>query len=163
MKRLGRTGIAAMAVLLLLVPVGCTDGQDHLDKAREAHKTGQLAEATKEYTAAIDSGDLAPDALADAHRSRGDIYRKVGPDTAALADYTNAIKLDPADASAYRHRGVIYTRTGQFAQALADCTRVIELAGTDPEAWHARGLLHVWMGDPAKANADFARADALRP
>ena len=61
------------------------------------------------------------------YRLCGNAYRAMGRYEEALADFTRAIELDPADAWAIASRGQTYRLMGRYDEALADFTRAIEL------------------------------------
>ena len=81
----------------------------------------------------------------------------------ALADYTEALLLDPADASSLLGRGIIFGEKGQFGQALADLTEAVRLAPNDPRAYKNRGYFLSLQGDHERAIADFNEAIRLEP
>jgi Flp pilus assembly protein TadD len=58
--------------------------------------------------------------VARGKRAEGDL-------DAAIADYTEAIRLDPRDSTAYRHRGLAYEAKGDGEHASADYNMVIQL------------------------------------
>ena len=60
------------------------------------------------------------DNRANAHRVKGDNDR-------AIADYTDAIRLDPNFVTAYYNRGVTYRAKGDSDRAIADYTAAITL------------------------------------
>jgi Flp pilus assembly protein TadD len=43
-----------------------------------------------------------------------------GDTTAAIADFTEAVHLNPQSASAYNRRGLAYRRSGELARAIDD-------------------------------------------
>ena len=45
----------------------------------------------------------------------------------AIADYTEAIRLNPKFAEAYCKRGYAYGNKGVYDKAIADCTKAIRL------------------------------------
>ena len=45
----------------------------------------------------------------------------------AIADYTEAIRIDPARADAFCGRGMAYAREADFDKAIADYTEAIRL------------------------------------
>jgi Flp pilus assembly protein TadD len=59
-------------------------------------------------------------------------WRKIGGDSAfygrAIADFNEAIRLDPNDASAYTARGNAYNATGEIDRADADFNQAKRLA-----------------------------------
>ncbi len=77
----------------------------------------------------------------------------------AIADFTRAIELNPADTSAYCNRGLCYAEHGDFAQAIADFTQAIELNPSDASAYCNRGWCYAEQGDFAKAISDILRCN----
>jgi tetratricopeptide (TPR) repeat protein len=80
-----------------------------------------------------------------------------------IAEYSQAIQLEPNSAAAYRCRGVAYGRKGDLDRAIADLSQAIRL---DPElapAHYSRGYAYLRMRDLDKAIADFAEAIRLDP
>ena len=58
--------------------------------------------------------------MARAYIYRGSAYRmKRGHDNAAIADFSEAIRLDPRDANAYYSRANAYNKTGEYDKV--DC------------------------------------------
>ena len=89
----------------------------------------------------------------------------------AIAEFDEAIRLDPNFASAYFHRGVARHGTRYLTGALADYDEAIRRYPGDARAYIARGQAHHDFGDYTQAIADFDRAlqiddgdsDALYP
>ena len=79
----------------------------------------------------------------------------------AIADYTEAIRLNPKDADAYYNRGLAYWNKGKFDKAIAEYTEAIRLNPKLAEAYYSRGFAYRNNGDLAKAEADFAKAKEL--
>jgi tetratricopeptide (TPR) repeat protein len=57
----------------------------------------------------------------------------------AVADLSQAIKLDPKSALAFYNRGLVHTKLFQFDEAVADCTKAVELAPWEGLYRHALG------------------------
>ena len=55
-----------------------------------------------------------------------------------MADYDQAIKLNPKSVYAYNNRGASFQRKGDFARASADYGEVTRLQPNNPDAWSAR-------------------------
>lgn len=72
--------------------------------------------------------------LSIAYTNRGIAYGKTGHLDRAIADYDQAIKLNPRFASAYRNRGFAYESKGEKKRAIADYRKAIELNPGDPRA-----------------------------
>jgi lipoprotein NlpI len=61
-----------------------------------------------------------------AYYNRGVAYHDKGDLDRAIADYTEAIRLDPKYAKAYSNRGIAYLYSGTLAKALADVSQASE-------------------------------------
>ena len=84
----------------------------------------------------------------------------------ALADFNEAIRLDPNLAIAYMNRGVIYASKGEFDKAIGDETKAIELKPEKTEdqatAYSNRGTAYLAKGDLDKALADVEEAIKIK-
>jgi len=58
---------------------------------------------------------------------------------AAIAAFTEAIRLDPTNAKAYGSRGRAYSLKREFEKAIADCTEAIRLDPRDADSYSFRG------------------------
>ena len=65
--------------------------------------------------------------MAVAYRNRGFVYDRKGNQNKAIADYTEAILLDPKYAKAYRNRGLAYAKKGEKAKADEDFAQAKKL------------------------------------
>ncbi|MDJ0581063.1 tetratricopeptide repeat protein [Crocosphaera sp.] len=54
-------------------------------------------------------------------------YSKLGDNQKAIADYNQAISLNPNDAGAYFRRGDAYVRLGDYQKAIADLEKSANL------------------------------------
>ena len=85
------------------------------------------------------------------------------PGLAPIADYSEAIRLDPQDAVAYNNRGYAYSTLEHYPEALADLSRAIELDPQFAMAHNNRGCVYSAQGRNAEALADFSRVLAIDP
>ena len=95
--------------------------------------------------------------------NRANEKRKNGDLTGAIADYTEAIRLDPKNARAYRNRGFAKEKNGDLAGAMADYTEAIRFDPKDTLAYCDRGVVKAKNGDLAGAMADYKEAIRLDP
>ena len=61
------------------------------------------------------------------YNNRGNDYLDNGDYDRAIADYTQAIRLDPNDAWAYNNRGSAYYNKGDWDRAIADFTQAVRI------------------------------------
>ncbi len=80
---------------------------------------------------------------------------------AAIACYTEAIRVKSDYADAYWNRGLAYSAKGDFDKSITDLTEVIRLDPGKKEAYHIRGNAYKVKGDKARAEADYAKAKEL--
>ncbi len=81
----------------------------------------------------------------------------------AIAEYSIAIRVDPARTDSYVKRGQAFLEKGNYDRAVADFNRTLVI---DPEcaaAYLNRGIVQAARGDDQAALVDFARAIALNP
>jgi len=98
-----------------------------------------------------------------AYWNRGNAYSLKRELDQAIADYTEAIKLNPEFTLAYYGRGSAYRDKGEYDRAIADADKVIEINPQDPEAYSNRGSAYVAKGDKERAVADYRKALQIDP
>jgi tetratricopeptide (TPR) repeat protein len=101
--------------------------------------------------------------------SRGDVYRYLKNYDAAIADYTEALRLKPDYLDAYVYRADAYAAQNKSALALADYEKVIATPVNDTNnfqinnAFLGRGKFHLDAGRTDAAIADFDKIIAGNP
>jgi tetratricopeptide (TPR) repeat protein len=100
---------------------------------------------------------------AEAYNDRGNERATAGDDRGAIADFTEAIKLNPKFTEAYNSRGNARVILGDKQGALDDFNKAIQLNPKDGEAYNNRGNLRASIGDKPGAIADFTEAIKLNP
>ena len=80
-----------------------------------------------------------------------------------MADFDQAIALDPRFAEAHNCRGIVWKDKGDLNRAIADFSQSIKL---DPQYYGAyanRGLARLRQGKEAEAQKDFDQCLKLNP
>ena len=80
-----------------------------------------------------------------------------------MADYDQALKLDPNFALAYVNRGIVWHSRKDHDRAIADFDAAIRLAPDNAAAYNNRGTALDAKGEFDRALADFDRAIELDP
>src|SRR5262245_42445384 len=81
----------------------------------------------------------------------------------AIADYSEAIRLDPKYAVAYSNRGLAYAYKNEYDRAIADYNEAIRLDPKYVEAYYNRGLAYDYKNEYDRAIAEFKEAIRLDP
>lgn len=84
--------------------------------------------------------------------------QQAGDTEGAIADYTEAIRLNPNFATAFFNRGLIRREKNNFDGAIADYTEAIRLNPNFAEAYSSRGLVRYKKNDMGGAIADYTEA-----
>jgi tetratricopeptide (TPR) repeat protein len=100
---------------------------------------------------------------AEEYLARGDLYASASNWEAAIADYDQALALNPDYAEAYNNRGYAYYWSYDAARAVEDFNRAIALRPDYPYAYNNRGTAYMTQGDMQPALVDFSHAIALQP
>jgi tetratricopeptide (TPR) repeat protein len=96
---------------------------------------------------------------------RGAAYQRKSDYDRAIADFDQAIRLDPNDAfaTAYNSRGNAYNAKGDYDRAIADFDQAIRLHPNLVASYNNRGLAYNGKGDYDRAISDLDRAVQLDP
>jgi len=81
----------------------------------------------------------------------------------AIADYDQAIAINPKDFNSFNSRGKAYVAKGDSNRAITDFTQAIEFGPSYVEAYNNRGLSNEVLGRHAEAIADFRKAQSIDP
>ena len=128
--------------------------------------TGQDDDAAEiAYTEAI---ELVPDyALVYLYRGKLNRYKNY---TAAIADFTKVIEIQPENFEAYYERGNVYIHIEEedsdyqyYQLAIADFSKAIELKANYAEAYNRRGDVYYILKEPEKALEDYNKAIQFKP
>jgi tetratricopeptide (TPR) repeat protein len=78
-----------------------------------------------------------------------------------MADFNQAIRLDPGYAPAYNNRSLVYKAQRQYDKAIADCDKAIQLRPNYMEGYRNRGMMYFIVHEPRKALADLEKSVEL--
>jgi tetratricopeptide (TPR) repeat protein len=94
--------------------------------------------------------------------NRACAYIAYGEYDKAIADWSEAIRLEPKNVSFLGSRGGVYAKKkGDYAKAIADYTEIIRLAPASSNAFKKRGDAYQALGQYDKAAADHEEAAML--
>ena len=86
-----------------------------------------------------------------------------GEYNSAIADYNEAIRLNPDNSEAYNHRAITFISIGNFNQAIADATEAIRLNPINASAYNQRAAAYIGTGNFNQGIADLTEAIRLNP
>jgi lipoprotein NlpI len=104
---------------------------------------------------------LVPHDRAIAYFDRGVAYYAEEDLDGAIADWSEAIKLDPNYAHAYNNRAKAYRAKGDYQHAITDYNEAVTLDPHHALAYKGRGIAYLLSGQMAKAEADFQQTTNL--
>lgn len=114
-------------------------------------------------TAIIQSGRLPPVQLSAVIEMRGNAYDEKADYTRAMADYNEAIRLNPQSATAFYNRAISLSRQDNERAALPDYNRAVALNPQLADGFLQRAYTNGKLGNLAAARADADRFDQLKP
>jgi tetratricopeptide (TPR) repeat protein len=158
--RLGRLAVTLLAFAVLVLVPGLAAADDAADCTKE---TGEDAIAA--CTRRIESGEVKAHELAVMLDHRGLAVRRKGDIDRAIADFDEAIRLDPNFAEPVFRRAMVWAyNRNDVERALTDLDQAIVLDHSgSARAFFQRGLLHSRKGDADHAIADFEATIRLDP
>ena len=146
------------ACLLACTALAATAQADDLATCRAGKGDGDAV--VQACSAAIASGTLKGEVLAEAYLSRG----LARPDNkSAVADYDEAIRLAPGLVAAYVDRGVSFHDMGQFERAAKEFLHAVELKPGLAIAWGDLGVTYSALRDWAHSIEALNKAIELAP
>jgi len=132
-KTLTRQALACLLLLILAAPALAAGPASDIVAGNQAAEAGNLDQAIKLFTKAIESKKLSKENLAIAYNNRGNAHDDKGNMDQAIKDYTKAIEINPEYDAAYYNRSYALERKGCLAQALADMEKAARLVPDDPD------------------------------
>jgi len=109
-------------------------------------------------TRVIEDPRVKPKGQAAAYYNRGNAHAAKGDQAAAIADYDEAIKLEPKNALAFNNRGTAHSEKGDSDAAIADFSEAIKHNARYASAYFNRANAYAAKGEADRAIADYTAA-----
>jgi tetratricopeptide (TPR) repeat protein len=154
-----RVVLRAAAALLILGAVAAPARADDASTCRitpeSLRSAGRTSKTPDEVIAACNRLIERNSNDAVARHSRGLAYAATGENDRAIADFSEAIRIDPGYASAYNLRGNTHSRKREYNRAIEDYDHAIRI---DPkgEIYVSRGNINILKGDDSRGDDDTA-------
>ena len=155
-------GVIALSWLALYYVVSIREANALATEAYRADVAGDYDVAIAQYSAALRK-PLWNQQKALLYTSRGHAYNSKRQFADAIADHTEAIRLNPQLSYAFAARGYSYLELGELDKAFVDLTESIRLDPNSDSAYYNRGLLLNRRGEFSNALMDFNEAVRCSP
>ena len=151
--------IAAAFMLVNISNTLAESANSYFNQGYEKHLQGDLSNAVKLYSKAIDNNP----AFAMAYQMRGVAEQQLKKYPQAISDYSMVITYGEPyfKAVGYYNRGVVKNITGNYAEAIPDFSLAIELDKRMGAAFFHRGIAKSKTGDLTGRLDDFRQAAKL--
>lgn len=150
----------AASVLIAMVAATAPANADVITDCKSA-RSGDMRIAA--CTQIIGSKTVDPAVRAEAFRRRAAAYAERAANADAEADYTEALRLEPAVTASLTGRANVRLALGNADGAIADITDALRIGGNSAGLLMARGYAYVVKENPAAAIADFDAVIAMQP
>src|SRR5262249_13848996 len=90
-------------------------------------------------------------------------YARKGERDRAIADFSEAIRLDPKYANAFVNRGIAYAKKSEYDRAIADYSEAIRLDPQNASAFWNRGRANRAKGEGTGGREELDQTTQLRP
>lgn len=152
------TGAAQAGVLVL----GSSLGYHCYSQAKQESAS---AAALKSCDEALDAGTMSARDIVATHVNRGIIRLNREDHSGAIADFDQAIRLDPQEPESYLNKGSALLRMGRTSdEAIGLFDTALERQTRRPElAYFGRAIAHEVRGDIQSAYLDYRRASRAAP
>lgn len=159
----------AVLIVVAMVALPATDAraQDRAELWRRCDRTERVdrERLLASCTALIELGGETEQRLAILYYYRGLAHHWNWKDVEAIADFTEAIRLNRWFADAYRWRGhkYLYAKEPAYGRALADFSEMVRLDPSNANAFFLRGTVYMAMRHYEAAVKEFDVAIRLDP
>jgi lipoprotein NlpI len=151
--------VFACLAVVALAGLPTVAAADDADTCAKQSGDGAIAACSR----AIASGRFMGEELAAMYVSRGVEYKNKRGLDRAIADFDQAIRLDPKNTDAYTARGMAREAKGDLGRAIADYDQAIRIDSKNTGIYDNRGIAWAAKGDLDRAIADYDQAIRLDP
>ena len=159
-------GVTTMLITLssfaLCYLVSVREANELATEAYRATAAGDYDLAIAQYSAALQK-PIWNQQKALLYTNRGYAYNSKRQFAEAIADHTEAIRLNPKLSYAFAARGYAYLERGELEKAFVDLTESIRLDPNSDSAYYNRGLLLTRRGEFSDALMDLNEAVRCSP
>ncbi len=124
------------------------------------HLVAPLAYRTGAKAPVVSDGDPV---TADDFVARGGKHLSANEIDPALADFNQALRLDPANSKALQGRAIIFLSRGKFDASIADCQQAVKADPTSFTAYNCLGQAYAAKGQNKEAIDALTQALAIYP
>jgi lipoprotein NlpI len=153
-----RNIVPLVSVFFLLIGVAAAKADD-----TATCNKGSGDETIAACTRVISSNKFKGQNLSIIFVNRGNAYHGKGDHDRAIADHSEAIRIEPKYGPAYNGRGNTYHSQGNYDRAIADYGEAVRLDPKFATGYSNRGVSYFRKGDYDRAIADFDGAIRLNP
>jgi tetratricopeptide (TPR) repeat protein len=161
--------IVSFAIVLSLATAPSLLAQGN-DPATNAARQGSEAAKNGDWNKAVDSFRKAAGMngkwnhdLDSALQHRGLAYMKDNKFPEAVADFTDALKLNPRDTGILERRAYVEMKMNDFAKALADYDEAIRINPREKRYYLLRGYIYETKNDVKNSMADTEQVLTMDP
>jgi tetratricopeptide (TPR) repeat protein len=152
-----RTPAATILALLLLTPAS------HADDLADCSQRADVQRTIDGCTRALDRGVLSDRLAAMVLNNRANAYGAMAAYDLAIADYDQAIAIEPTYTHGYFNRGATHLEAGRLESAISDFNEALQIDPGLVAAFVNRGRAKLQSGLLDQAIDDFTAALALEP
>jgi tetratricopeptide (TPR) repeat protein len=156
-----RTSLAAMICLLAAfgAPAAAETGRDWMQAGMAQQSAGRYEEAVESFSKALAAKDMQPADRVRAVYDRGVASDSMGKTADAIADYSEAIRLDTKFAPALNNRANAYRRLAKSDEAKRDYWAALAIPGAGHEySYYGLGQIAESQEDEELARGFYRRA-----
>jgi len=154
---------AAGSAMLLAIVASSVSAQSYEQQYKRCLEGNSSQERIAACGAVISANGEPADRMAEVYLTRGIDQRRLGQNDAALRDYGQAIRLNPASSDAFNSRCYLFGITGRLQEAIKDCNEALRLDARNQYAYDSRAFAYLKLGMLDAAIADYNAALAIEP